>query len=70
MFKNAQQQSLRQTLKLSPQQIQLLNLLYLPTMELEQKIKDEVEDNPALDYNEYTDSESTETPISEDNEDY
>lgn len=35
--------------KLSPQQIQLMKLLQLPTMELEQRIKQEIEENPALD---------------------
>jgi RNA polymerase sigma-54 factor len=35
--------------KLSPQQIQLMKLLQVPTVELEQRIKDELEDNPALD---------------------
>ncbi len=35
--------------KLSPQQIQLMKLLQVPTVELEQRIKDEIEDNPALD---------------------
>ena len=34
--------------KLSPQQIQLMKLLQLPTVELEQRIKDEIEENPAL----------------------
>lgn len=35
--------------KLSPQQIQLMKLLQVPTMELEQRIKEEIEENPALD---------------------
>lgn len=34
--------------KLSPQQIQLMKLLQVPTMELEQRIKEEIEENPAL----------------------
>ncbi len=34
--------------KLSPQQIQLIKLLEVPTMELEQRIKREVEENPTL----------------------
>jgi RNA polymerase sigma-54 factor len=34
--------------KLSPQQIQLMKLLQLPTVELEQRIKEEMEINPAL----------------------
>lgn len=35
--------------KLSPQQIQLMKLLQLPTTSLEQRIKEEMESNPALD---------------------
>lgn len=38
----------RQELKLSPQQIQLMKLLQLPLIELEQRIKEEIESNPAL----------------------
>ncbi|MBK7130126.1 MAG: RNA polymerase factor sigma-54 [Crocinitomicaceae bacterium] len=34
--------------KLSPQQIQLMKLLQVPTMELDQRIKEEIEENPAL----------------------
>jgi len=35
--------------KLSPQQIQLMKLLQVPTASLEQRIKEELESNPALD---------------------
>lgn len=47
----ALKQSLNQKLlqKLSPQQIQLMKLLQLPTVALEQRIKEEMETNPALD---------------------
>ena len=34
--------------KLSPQQIQLMKLIQLPTIDFEQKIKQELEENPAL----------------------
>src|SRR5690606_12543046 len=34
--------------RLSPQQIQLMKLLQVPTMELDQRIKQEVEEYPAL----------------------
>ncbi len=46
----ALKQSLQQKLlqKLSPQQIQLMKLLQVPTVELEQRIKQEIEENPAL----------------------
>ena len=46
MLKQSLQQRLLQ--KLSPQQIQLMKLLQLPTIELEQRIKEEMEGNPAL----------------------
>ena len=46
MIKQTLNQKLLQ--KLSPQQIQLMKLLQIPTMELEQRIKQEIEENPAL----------------------
>lgn len=46
MLKQSLQQKLLQ--KLSPQQIQLIKLLEIPTMQLEQRIKKEIEENPAL----------------------
>lgn len=46
MLKQTLQQKLQQ--KLSPQQIQLMKMLQIPTMELEQRIKEEMEINPAL----------------------
>ncbi len=47
MLKQSLQQKLQQ--KLSPQQIQLMKLIQLPTLEFEQKLKSEIEENPALD---------------------
>ena len=47
MLKQSLQQKLLQ--KLSPQQIQMIKLLELPTLQLEQRIKKELEENPALD---------------------
>src|SRR5438552_270726 len=44
-----QQQTQRQQLKILPQQIQLLNLYFLNSLELEQRIKNELEENPFLD---------------------
>jgi len=43
-------QSIQQKLvqKLSPQQIQIIKLLEVPTMQLEERIKEELEDNPLL----------------------
>src|SRR4051812_5955923 len=47
-------QSLQQKLlqKLSPQQIQLKKLLQVPTANLEGRIKEELEENPALELSE------------------
>lgn len=42
----------KQLLKLSPQQIQLLKLLMVPTASLDQRIKEELEANPALEESE------------------
>ncbi len=47
----------KQLQKLSPQQIQLMKLLQIPTANLEERIKDEIEENPALDVNEESDEE-------------
>lgn len=49
-YKTDFRQSLDQRLllKLSPQQIQFMQLLQLPTVAMEQRIKDELENNPAL----------------------
>src|SRR5687767_6033745 len=41
--------SQKQQLKILPQQIQLLNLFHLNTIELEHRIEQELEDNPFLD---------------------
>lgn len=46
MLRQTQQQKLLQ--KLSPQQIQLMKLLQIPTANLEERIKEELEENPAL----------------------
>ena len=64
-------QSLNQKLlqKLSPQQIQLMKLLQLPTIALEQRIKEEIEINPALEEgaDEDSSSEGEEEIFEEDN---
>jgi RNA polymerase sigma-54 factor len=46
MLNQRLQQKLQQ--KLSPQQIQMIKLLELPSLQLEQRIKKEIEENPAL----------------------
>lgn len=50
MFKQSLSQKMLQ--KLSPQQIQLMKLLQVPTMNLEQRIQEELEANPALEQSE------------------
>lgn len=47
MLKQSLQQKLQQ--KLSPQQIQLMKLIQLPTIAFEQRVLDEIDENPALD---------------------
>lgn len=51
---------LKQLQKLSPQQIQLVKLLQVPTLEIEQSIQQELEENPALE------EEGQETDVSKD----
>ena len=72
MLKQQLNQKLLQ--KLSPQQIQLMKLIQLPTQALEQKIKEELESNPALEEGseeseaqeeDWEQQESTETEDSE-----
>jgi len=58
MLKQSLQQKLLQ--KLSPQQIQMIKLLEIPTMQLEQRIKKEIEENPVLE--EGKESDEFETP--------
>ncbi len=56
----------KQQQKIIPQQIQFLNLLQLPIMELEQRIVAEIEENPALELFETTqNAENTEGGLSE-----
>jgi RNA polymerase sigma-54 factor len=55
-------QSLQQKLlqKLSPQQIQLMKLLQIPTANLEERVKEELEENPALEQGEEFDEHNGE----------
>lgn len=48
--------------KLSPQQIQMIKLLELPTMQLEQRIKQEIEENPVLEENDLPKDEEQDEP--------
>lgn len=60
--------SLQQRLlqKLSPQQIQVIKLLELPTIQLEQRIKSEIEENPIL---ELVEGSDTDESYDDDNDD-
>ena len=71
MLKQKLSQKLLQ--KLSPQQIQLIKLLQVPSVQMEQRIKQEIEDNPALeegaeDINEYDKEESIDEINKDDHE--
>ena len=46
--------------KLSPQQIQLMKLIQLPTQAFEQRLKQELEENPALDTGKESDTKDNE----------
>lgn len=48
---NSQRQLLKQQQKLSPQQLQLMQLIQLPITALEQRLKEELEKNPLLEVN-------------------
>lgn len=63
MLNLRQSQSLQQ--KLSPQQIQYIKLLQLPTLALEQRIKAELESNPLLEEGEDDDDLGLDGPTSE-----
>jgi len=65
-----QTSSLRQTQRLSPQQIQLMKLIQIPTATLDQRIQEELEANPALDEGEELENENEggESSLSEENE--
>jgi len=68
MLKQSLQQKLLQ--KLSPQQIQVIKLLELPTLQLEERIKKELEENPVLEEGvsteDYQDSETVDDNIEKD----
>ncbi len=66
MLEQKLQQKLLQ--KLSPQQIQLIKLLELPTIQLEQRVKKELEENPVLEEGKDADEFNYEKEEQEDNE--
>ncbi|MFI3292581.1 MAG: RNA polymerase factor sigma-54 [Rikenellaceae bacterium] len=57
-----QRQILSLSQRLSPQQIQMIKLLELPTMQLEQRIKQEIEENIVLEEQQPTSSEDSDEP--------
>lgn len=63
MLKQRLQQKLLQ--KLSPQQIQMIKLLEIPAMQLEQRIKKELEENPVLEEGSHETAENTDAAGSE-----
>jgi RNA polymerase sigma-54 factor len=65
MLKQRLQQKLLQ--KLSPQQIQMIKLLEVPTIQIEQRIKKELEENPALEEGE---EEDEKTPDEQEDEQF
>lgn len=67
MLKQRLQLKLQQ--KLSPQQIQLMKLLQVPAVALEQRIKEELEINPALEEGNEEDNEEVQDETLEDSED-
>ncbi|MDB4581989.1 RNA polymerase factor sigma-54 [Draconibacterium sp.] len=54
--------------KLSPQQIQVIKLLEIPTVQLEQRIKKELEENPVLELESDTPGQEDETSVTEESE--
>jgi len=65
-----QKLQLKLSQKLSPQQIKLMKLIQLTTAELEQKVKNEIEENPALEHgNELLDSDSNDLNLETQSED-
>src|SRR6185436_12612496 len=59
-LRQGMQQKLLQ--KLSPQQIQLMKLLQIPVASIEQRIKEEIQENPALEEGHEPESEEEEKP--------
>ena len=58
----------QQQQKLSPQQIQVIKMLEIPTMELDTRIKDEIEANPALEVEGESNSDEQEKNETEDSQ--
>ena len=68
MYSFGLQQNLSQTTKLSPTQIQLIRMLELPSIELNQRINEELQENPALE--EGRDEQMQNDKLTDDFDDY
>ncbi len=66
----SQIQTQKQQLKILPQQIQMLNIFHLNVLELDQRIEDELEENPLLEMNEEEETVAVEKFAKEDVQDY
>jgi RNA polymerase sigma-54 factor len=65
-----QSQALKLQQKLSPQQIQLMKLIQLPTQALEERIQEELEVNPALENENQVDQDPYESEYESNDEDF
>jgi len=63
-------QTQKQQLKILPQQIQMLNIFHLNVLELDQRIQDELEENPLLEMNEEEETVAVEKFAKESVQDY
>src|SRR5476651_310912 len=65
-----QSQLQKQSLKILPQQIQMLGIYHLNTVQLEQRIKDELDENPLLEADTDDENFDTEQPDKDQPQDY
>jgi len=66
----SQIQTQKQQLKILPQQIQMLNIFHLNVLELDQRIQDELDENPLLEMNEEEESVTVEKFAKESTQDF
>ena len=66
----SQIQTQKQQMKILPQQIQMLNIFHLNVLELDQRIKNELEENPMLEMNDEEETTTIEKFAKEDVQDY
>ncbi len=68
MLKQGLQQKLQQ--KLSPSQIQVIKILEIPTIEMEERIRQEIEENPALEIDFEKEEQQLDEEISDEDSEY